>query len=235
MKILYGRCRELLSAADRQFVVSVLARDAWSREHLEELLDDPEMLELLLDSVELHQHLLEFPLDTRVSSRLRFYLLVRWELRRNGIDDRAVADYVAEMLTQFSDAAERLNGEGRHLYSISTLVNVLGRMHASREEKGLLLQQYAGNFCLFVTGLHPGIVVEEARSTRARGFEYYERLGSASFLLASRLRLAGEFELTGVFQTLSQRFHQVRACLNKLATTCTDVLYPPRQVQQLHA
>jgi hypothetical protein len=57
-----------------------------------------------------------------------------------------------------------------------------------------------------------------ARAER-KGFPdlgYYESLGQANFRAASDHRLARQYELSDVFATLSERFHETRLALNDL-------------------
>ena len=104
MKVIQPNCRAQFAAEDIDFVLSVLGRKLGTAECLVNLLSDPDSRDLILDDEALLHALLERGGCVRVSTRLYFYILVRHGLRRAGINDRAVADYVAEMLAEFSHA-----------------------------------------------------------------------------------------------------------------------------------
>src|ERR1017187_8211635 len=95
-------CRAQFAAEDIDFILSVLGRKISTAECLVKLLADEDSRDLILDDEALLHALLERSGCLRVSSRFYFYILVRQVLRRSGIQDRAVADYVAEVLAEFT-------------------------------------------------------------------------------------------------------------------------------------
>src|SRR5687768_6559306 len=107
MKMIQPNCRMQFTAADIDFILGALASKHNQRECLIQLLADEETRDLILDDELLYRALLEQHGYIAVSSHLYFYVLVRQVLKRAGISDRAVADYVAEVLAEFS-RAERL-------------------------------------------------------------------------------------------------------------------------------
>src|SRR5260370_31053509 len=104
MKMIQLNCRAQFAAEDIEFIVSVLGAKLGTAECLVKLLADEESRDLILDDEALFHALLERRGCLRVSSRFYFYILVRQVFRRSDIEDRAVADYVAEVLVQFSSA-----------------------------------------------------------------------------------------------------------------------------------
>src|ERR1035438_4161805 len=94
--------RAQFAAEDIDFILSVLGHKISTAECLVKLLADEDSRDLILDDEALLHALLERGGCLRVSSRFYFYILVRQVLRRSGIPDRAVADYVAEVLAEFS-------------------------------------------------------------------------------------------------------------------------------------
>src|SRR5438093_10593908 len=106
MKMIQPNCRIQFAAEDIEFIVSVLGRKLGTAECLVKLLADEETRDLILDDEALFHALLERRGCLRVSSRFYFYILVRNVFRKSDLQDRAVADYVAEVLAQFS-CAER--------------------------------------------------------------------------------------------------------------------------------
>ena len=74
-----------------------------------------------------------------------------------------------------------------------------------------------GNYSLFLSGVFPDRI--RFRS-EARGFpdlQYYEGVGRTQFRVASDHKLAHQYDLTGIFSTLSERFGATRLALNDLA------------------
>src|SRR5258706_8895012 len=104
MKMIQPNCRIQFAAEDIEFILSVLGRKIGTADCLVKLLADEESRDLILDDEALFLALLERRGCLRVSSRFYFYVLVRHVFKRSDINDRAVADYVAEVLAAFSDA-----------------------------------------------------------------------------------------------------------------------------------
>src|SRR5947208_2797321 len=104
MKMIQPNCRIQFAAEDIEFIVSVLGRKLGTAACLVKLLADEQSRDLILDDEALFHALLERRGCLRVTSRFYFYILVRHVFRRSDIQDRTVADYVAEVLAQFSSA-----------------------------------------------------------------------------------------------------------------------------------
>src|SRR5215471_14322377 len=106
MKVIQPNCRAQFAAEDIEFILSVLGAKIGTAECLIQLLSDEESRDLILDNEALLHALLERRGCLRVSTRFYFYILVRQVFRRADLQDRAVADYVAEVLAEFSRAAK---------------------------------------------------------------------------------------------------------------------------------
>src|SRR3954453_7452345 len=104
MKMIQPNCRVQFAAEDIDFILSVLGQKIGTAECLVKLLADKDSRDLILDDEALFHALLERRGCLRVSPRFFFYILVRHVFRRADIQERAVADYVAEVLTEFSHA-----------------------------------------------------------------------------------------------------------------------------------
>src|SRR5271170_6762384 len=101
MFVIQPNCRVQFTAEDIDFIRRVLGTTENSQA-LISLLTDVDCRDAILDDEKLFRALLEERSCLRVSAHFYFYVLVRHVLRQAGIDDRTVADYVAELLTQFS-------------------------------------------------------------------------------------------------------------------------------------
>src|SRR6185369_13754233 len=102
MKMIQPNCRVQFAAEDIDFILSVLGQKIGTAECLIKLLADEDSRDLILDDEALFQALLERRGCLQVTSRFYFYVLVRHVFRRSDIQDRSVADYVSEVLSEFS-------------------------------------------------------------------------------------------------------------------------------------
>src|SRR5215472_16196888 len=102
MRMIQANCRAQFANEDIDFILSVLGGKIGTAECLVKLLADEESRDLILDDEALFHALLERRGCLRVSSRFYFYILVRHVFYRSDIRDRVVADYVAEVLTEFA-------------------------------------------------------------------------------------------------------------------------------------
>src|SRR5688500_10450268 len=98
MKVILPNCRIQFTAEDIDFIATTLQRRPGGTQTLVGLLADTETRDLILDDEHLFHALLEDRGCLRVSSHFYFYVMVRNVFRRAGIEDRDMADYVAEVL-----------------------------------------------------------------------------------------------------------------------------------------
>ena len=152
-----------------------------------------------------------------VSSRFYFYILVRNVFRRSDIQDRTVADYVAEVLAEFV-LAERsrclVPGQANPL---DYFFEMLGALRTADERTSFYIRVHMGNYSLFLSGVFPDRIRFRAE---ARGFpdlKYYEEVGRTQYRVASDHRLAHRYELNNILSTLAERFGTTRVALNDLA------------------
>jgi hypothetical protein len=215
--------RSRLSAADLQLVVLLLSRGSAHRRAALERRLQAEGPDALLDSAELLERLLAVRTVLVPSEALFFYVLVRHTLRRAGIDDRELADYLASMLLDFGrhDRAWRIdwNDDQRHRY----LVDIVMDLEASEGERRFRVMVHLGNYALWLAGLFPDYIA--ARHLRKGGPDvtYYDALGRRGFGLASDHALADRYGLDSVLRTAADRFPSLRGALNGLSDR---VLFP---------
>jgi hypothetical protein len=153
----------------------------------------------------------------RVSSRFYFYILVRHVLRRSDILDRAVADYVAEVLAEFS-RAERVRcvvpGQPAPL---DYFFEMLAALQTADDRTSFLIRVLIGNHSLFLSGVFPDRIRYRAESRGFPDLKYYEGLGRTQYRAASDHRLAQRYEVAEIFSTLAERFETTRLALNDIA------------------
>jgi hypothetical protein len=217
MKLIQSNCRAQFAAEDIEFILSVLGGKIGTAECLIQLLSDEESRDLILDDEALLHALLERRGCLNVSSRFYFYILVRNVFRRSDIQDRKVADYVAEVLAEFV-ISERsrclIPGQPN---SLDYFFEMLGALRTADERTSFYIRVHMGNYSLFLAGVFPDRI--RFRS-EARGFpdlKYYDEVGRTQYRVASDHRLAHRYELTNIFNTLADRFGTTRAALNDIA------------------
>ena len=133
MKMIQPNCRAQFAAQDIDFILSVLGQKIGTAECLIQLLSDEESRDLILDDEALFHALLERRGCLRVSARFYFYILVRHVFRRADISDREVADYVAEVLAEFSRAERARCVVPGQIGPLDYFFEMLTALHASLE------------------------------------------------------------------------------------------------------
>src|SRR6266516_4350973 len=190
--MILANVRGRLRAQDFLLVALALARgDAARRARYERLLLE-EGPDQLLDEPDLLAALLALRTLMVPSPALFAYVAVRHTLRAAGVDDRALADYLADMvedLTGLDDAGER----------------------------AFLLRVHLGNYSLWLAGLFPDYIA--ARRSRKGGpdLPYYDELGRQGFRLAAEHRLAEHLGAATSSRSAAERFPTLRVAFNRLS------------------
>ena len=216
MKVIQPNCRVQFTAQDIDFILSVLRPKVGTADSLVQLLTDEESRDLILDNEDLLRAVLEHRSCLRISTHFYFYILVRQVFRRSGIMERAVADYVAEVLTEFSQMERtqcRVNGQ---VQPLDYFFEMLGALQTADDSTRFYIRAHIGNYSLFLSGIFPDRIRVRAEVRGAPNLRYYEELGRANYRVASDHRLARRYDLDGIFNTLSERFQTTRLALNDL-------------------
>ncbi|HEY1173722.1 MAG TPA: hypothetical protein VGH19_20325 [Verrucomicrobiae bacterium] len=218
MKVIRPNCRVQFTAEDIEFVLQVLSPGTTHPSPaFSSLLADEESRDQILDDERLYQAVLQGTGCLRVSAHLYFYVLVRRVLRKAGIEDRRVADYVAEVLAEFS-RLERLSLQLTADFNpLEYLFEMMSALQQADERTSFLIRAHIGNHSLFLSGVFPERIRHRAEKKGFPDLSYYEGMGSSNYRVASDHRLARQYELAPVFSTLSECFHETRAALNDLA------------------
>ena len=196
MKVIQPNCRVQFTAEDIDFIQAVLGAKAGQGECLVQLLADEECRDLILDDAALFHALLERSGCLRVSSHFYFYVLVRHVLRRAGVEDRAVADYVAEVLAEFS--------------RIDRTRCIIPGQTGTLITSSKCLRRYARptNEPVFTSGRTSGTTrfpvrfserIRYRTESRASRPKVLRSAGESNFRLASDHRLAARYDLGSVF------------------------------------
>ncbi len=217
MRMVQPNCRIQFAAEDIDFIVSVLGGKLGAAECLVKLLGDEESRDLILDDEALLHALLERQGCLRVSSRFYFYILVRHVFRRSDINDRRVADYVAEVLWEFSRTERAGCLVPGQTAPLDYFFEMLAALRTADDRTSFFIRAHIGNYSLFLSGVFPERIRFRAERRGSPDLSYYEDLGRAQYRMASDHRLARRLELTQIFSTLSERFETSRLALNDIA------------------
>jgi hypothetical protein len=210
-------CRVQFTAQDIDFILEVLGRRLGTAECLIKLLADEDSRDQILDDETLFHALLERRGCLRVSSRFYFYVLVRHVLKRSDLNDRAVADYVAEVLAAFSESARSkciLPGQSNPLDYFFEMATAL---QSADDRTSFLLRAHIGDYSLFLSGVFPDRIRFRAEVRGFPDLKYYEELGRTHYRIAGEHRLAERYQISGILRTLSERFQTTRCALNDMA------------------
>ena len=217
MKVIQPNCRVQFTAADVDFVVAMLGRKTGDAACVVRLLGDAETRDLILDDDNLFHALIEHRGCLTVSSHFYFYILVRHVLRQSGINDRVIADYVAEILAEYSSMESTRCRVAGQVQPLDYFFEMLLALRDASERSGFELRAHIGNYALFITGVFPDRIRVRAEKRGFPNIRYFEDIGRANFRVASDHRLAQRYELGPIFDTLSERFHTARKALNDLS------------------
>lgn len=232
MKVIQPNCRIQFTAEDVFFIQRILGKDSGDQKFLAELLADPGSRDVILDDAKLLKALLEDGGCLGVSSHFYFYVVVRAVLRPAGIEDRVVADYVAELLTEFSETERsRCVIQGRDR-SLDYFFEMLAALQNADERTRFCIRAYIGNYSLFLSGVFPERIRHRAEQKGFPGISYYRDLGQSSFRIASDHRLAERYELASIFDTLSSQFERTRQALHDLSERVFSLGDPPCPILQ---
>jgi hypothetical protein len=213
-------CRARFTGEDFDFVVRTLAKSPGNKVGLVELLTDIEARDQILDHDGLVRAVLEGPGNLTISPQFYFYILARLVLKRSGIDDRTLTDYVASLLEKFSQIRQ-LRGPIQNLETLY-LSDLLLALKTASSYQTFLIRAHIGNYALFITGIFYENI--ESRSQRgAPSFSFYEEMGRSSFHALATHDVARRYEMNGVFEKLADHFHQCRLALNCLTDEFVNI------------
>lgn len=216
--MIQANCRNNFTEADYVFIIQTLARDQRNEIALTELLLDEEMRDQILDHELLFTTITEQRGFAGISPYLYFYILTRRVLSEYKISHRGVADYIASMLAEFSSTRRAFSPSKEHPKDYRYLVDMLTDFMDASSWEAFLLRSHLGNYSLFMTGIFPDYINRKAIYGRGSpGFDYYEKMGSASFLWASQNKFAAEYRLAEILGSLAGQFRRIRIALNKMA------------------
>lgn len=226
-------CRVQFAAEDIDFILSVLGSKIETAECLTKLLADEESRDLILDDEALFHALLERRGCLRVSSRFYFYILIRHVFRRSDIQDRAVADYVAEVLAEFARTERARCVVPGEATPLDYLFEMLTALKSADDRTSFFIRVHIGNHSLFLSGVFPERIRFRAEMRGFPDLRYYEGLGRTHFRMASDHRLAQKYEVAKIYNTLAERFQATRLALNDIADRLFSIGDPNYSLEAL--
>ena len=217
MKVIRPNCRTQFTPADYAFMGSVLSIRGRETRWFARAAEDPDGLDIILDNPRLFRALLELNACLPVSLHLYFYVLVRQMLLQEDVKDREVADYVAELLSEFAAHARWRQPHASEPRPMDYFHEMLAALEKAEGEKRFELLTHIGNHALFLSGIFPGHLARRAERRAAPGFRFYEEMGSAHFRIAGDHYVARQLDMAPVLTTLGKAFHLARRALNHLS------------------
>ncbi|GGK64186.1 hypothetical protein ACD591_01220 [Rufibacter glacialis] len=211
-----ANCRAQFTASDFEFVAKVLSKKG-SQVSLVELLSDPECRDEMLDDEALAKALYSRQGQVAVSQQLYFYVLTRMALRRQGIEDRELADYVGALLWQFSTVQRMHSPHEKLPHQFHYIVEMLEALATASAAEAFLIRVHMGNYALFLSGMFRAWI-ERRQQRGAPDFSFYEEIGRTSFKTAAHHKLASQLELAQIYHQLADGFRYARLALNELSS-----------------
>jgi hypothetical protein len=213
MRVPQPGCWYRFTPADWQFIGDILALSERNRESLAKLGDDPDAVRSIADEPRLFEALLMSQRAALVSPELFFFVVVRQTLKRIGVQDLEVADYMAVVCADFgvptNPGADR-EQEKASLYS----VDYLQALESAGSHERFFIHVQCANQFLVLTCLYPDFLHHRAERRGAPDVNYYEQVVSTHLDAAGRHVLAEEFALREVLTRLADSFPPVRRAMN---------------------
>jgi hypothetical protein len=215
--MILANLQERLTATDVEFVLRVLSRGNEGRRRELQSIALEDGLDVLLDRPELFDLLRSVPDLGSPSPQLFICVAVRETLRRVGIEDNRLGNYVSALLYEFGarDRAYRIamNDDQAYRYVadiVSDIDNESGR-------RRFLLQAHLGNFTLWLSGVFPDHITARRHRKGGPDFEYYEEMGARGFRQAAGNRLAQDLDVADIYARAADSFTILRVALNRLS------------------
>jgi hypothetical protein len=161
--------------------------------------------------------MLRNPRAAHASIRLFAYVMIRHALRREGVSDRGLADYVTAIVVQFGyrDRAHRIAEGDDEVYG--ALVALAEDLNDPDARRSFLVRTHLGNYALWLSGIFPDYIEQRRWRRGGPDLEYYEEMGRRGFQLAADHRIAEQHGLAALYATAAQRFGLLRLALNSVS------------------
>lgn len=206
-------CWHRFSPSDWNFIRDALALSSRERQSLEELLTDPESVRLILD----HPKLFEAMVMTRKAAFLTpecfFFVLVRHTLKRAGVEDLEVADYIAVVCADFGLSSGARGNPAGKLQSLYSVDYITALENAGAHER-FFIHVHCANLFLVLTCLYPDFLHHRATRRGAPDVHFYEQVVVSHLEAAGKHALADEFDLQETLEHVAESFPPARRAMN---------------------
>jgi hypothetical protein len=198
---------------DWQFIIESLGMSERGRESLASLCDDPDSVRSILDHPKLFDAVAVQRRAAMLSPTLFFFVVVRHTLKRIGVEDLQVADYLAVVCAEFGMPTPRqvdAQADKMSLYSI----DYLEALDQARGPEKFFIHVKCANQFMVLTCLYPDYLHHRAERRGAPDVDFYEGVVMSHLQAAGHHVLAEEFALDEVLLRLSDAFPPVRRAMN---------------------
>ncbi len=206
-------CRYRFTPSDWQFIFNSLSQTDRGRAGLESLCGDADSLQSILDHPKLFEAVVMKQGTLAVSPALFFSVIVRHSLKRIGVEDPEVADYVAVACMEFKMPPAALSSPTAEVSSLYSADYIDALECATGPERFFIHVKCANQF-LVLTCLYPSFIHRRAERRGAPDVKFYEGVVVSHLQAASHHALADEFALHDVLEKLSEAFPPVRRAMN---------------------
>lgn len=199
---------------DWQFILDTLALNQRSRESLAALCHDPDEVRHILD----HPKLFEAACVSRntafLSPSLFFFVAARHTLKRIGVDDIELADYIAVVCADFGLTPKLSDAPPADSTSMFYSLDYLQALDKASGPDRFFIHIHCANQFLVLTCLFPSYLDHRSKRRGAPDVEFYENVVITHLDAAGRHILAEEFALNHVLTQLAAAFPPVRRAMN---------------------
>lgn len=198
---------------DWQFIIECLGMTDKGKESLASLCEDPDSVRMILDHPKLFDAVAVQRRAAMMSPDLFFFVLVRHTLKRIGVEELALADYLAVVCAEFGTQSIRKSSGRPDLESLYS-IDYMQALDQARGPERFFIHIKCANQFMVLTCLYPGFLHRRAERHGAPDVSYYEQVVVSHLQAAGHHALAGEFELEDVLLRLSEAFLPVRRAMN---------------------
>jgi hypothetical protein len=215
--MILANVRQQLTRGDAELALRLVGRASDTDYSDAEYALQNDGFDALLDDPRLLTGLLEARPAMHASYSMFTYVVVRHALKRVGVTDRLLADYLASVMMHFGlrDRANRIGDTDDQTYD--SLAAVAVDIETSDPKRSLLARAHLGNYALWFSGIFPDYIVQRHFGRGGPDLDYYEMMGRRGFELAAAHRLAGEYGMASLYNAAAEQFAMLRIALNDIS------------------
>lgn len=217
--MILANVRQQLTRDDAQLALRLVSRgSATELERAESALRD-KGIDVLLDDPRLLPALIKSRQASHASFPLFAYVVVRNALRSVEEPDRGIADYVASILVHFGvrQRARRVSEADDAVYD--TLTDLLEDVDRGEPARTFMVRAHLGNYALWLSGLYPDYIEQRRWRRGGPDLDYFDEMGRRGYELAAQHRLAAQYGMDELFNSVAERFPRLRLALNRVSDT----------------